>query len=49
MSDSTEIHLLDTWKNRRTASTYDPNIMSLFDTRSKLNFGEQTSVSSEAI
>jgi hypothetical protein len=50
MSDSTEIHLLVTYMNKRTSSTYDPIIMSLFDTgRSKLNVGKQTSASSEAI
>jgi hypothetical protein len=50
MSDSTEIHLLGTWMNKRTASRCDPFIMSLFDTgRSKLNVAEQASVSSEAI
>jgi hypothetical protein len=50
MPDPTEIHLSGTWMNKRTASTFDPIIMSLFDTgRSKLNVGEQTSVSSETI
>ena len=50
MSDPTEIHLLGTWMNKRAASTYDPIIVSLFDTgRSKLNVGEQTLVFSEAI
>ena len=46
---STKILLLRSWMNKRT-DRHDPIIMSLFDAgRSKLNVGEQTTVSSEAI